>query len=338
MATSTDFDFICAKVRGMRSKLYESSRLLQLSDKKNLQELFSEVAPGKTFKNHLQFEKELVAEHVRTLDGIRKFLKGANYDFFSWLLRRYQVENIKVILRGWIAREKSSSVSELIVRMPPPYELPFEEMTASEDIDTFLDLIPEKTLAEGAKKGTFYYRRKEKGFYIEAGLDYAYFTALAEKISVFRKMQRQNIEKLVATEITIYNLVFVLRARINYALGWNNVKEFIVTQKSLLGEAALQSMYEAGGLEEMLRRIPKRMTGEEAHYFRDISEVEGALWRTMYRIANRRFYLSVLDMGAIAGFYYIKRIELLNLIKITEAVRYGVPARDAGKNLITISD
>ena len=338
MAITTDFDFICAKVRGMRSMLYERDQLRHLTAKTKLQDLFSELMPGKNFKNHLQFEKSLVVEHVRVLDEIRKFLKGANHELFSWLLRRYQIENIKVMLRGWIAGEKPRSLAALMVDIPPPYALPFEEMMAAGDIDAFLSLIPEKTLAEGAKKGIFYYNEKEKGFYIEAGLDCAYFMTLTDKLSYVRTVHRRNIEKLISTEITIYNLVFVLRAKFNYALPPDTVKNFIVTRKSLLSQDALQSIYELGALEEMLKYVPKNLLREEDFDLREISGVEKALWRTMYRISNRQFYLSILDMGEIVSFYYIKRIELLNLIKIAEAIRYGLSSRDIEKRLITLSN
>ncbi len=47
------------------------------------------------------------------------------------------------------------------------------------------------------------------------------------------------------------------------------------------------------------------------------------MWRSLYLKANRWYYRSVLDFGAVAAFYYIKRIELANLIQISEHVRYG---------------
>jgi vacuolar-type H+-ATPase subunit C/Vma6 len=338
MAITTDFDFICAKVRGMRSKLYEREGLARLSAKKRLQDLFTAVLPGETFTNHLQFERNLVADHLETLDGIRQFLEGTNHDFFSWLLRRYQVENAKVLLRGWTAREKAEAVRQHVVQTPPEYALPYEEMMAAEDIRTFLSLLPEKGLAKGAAKGIFYFNEKGKGFYVEAGLDQAYFATLAEKSSRLGHFHRPGVERLIATEIAIYNLIFVLRAKLNYALPWDTVREFIVLHKGVLNEAALETMYSLGALGEMLKHVPKAMLPqEEGQTLDDVSDIENALWRAMYWKANRQFYRSILDMGEIVSFCYIKRIELLNLIKITEAIRYGLSAQEMEQNLVTLA-
>jgi len=58
------------------------------------------------------------------------------------------------------------------------------------------------------------------------------------------------------------------------------------------------------------------------------------MWENLYRAANRRYYSCVLDFGAIAAFYYIKRVELRNLIKISEYIRYGEHGGAIRKQLI----
>ena len=338
MAIMTDFDFICAKIRGMRSKLYEHERLRRLTGKENLQQLFEEVSPQMSFKNHLQFEQNLVAGHIRVLDEILKFTRGANFAFFEWLLRRYQVENIKVVLRCWISRENMQAVASHIVPMPEIYALPLQEMFACNDILTFLSLIPERRLAEGARKGIFYFSEKEKGFFIEAGLDCAYYTTLAEYLSLLGRTHRAGCENLISGEITLYNLMFVLRSKLHYDLPWETIRDFIIRRASALSFETLYSIYTPGNLSDMVSSVPKSVLRETDFHPRDVLDVEKRLWADMYRKANRQFYHSLFDMGSLIAFYYIKRIELLNLIKITEALRYGLGAADTEKTLIRLSN
>ena len=57
----------------------------------------------------------------------------------------------------------------------------------------------------------------------------------------------------------------------------------------------------------------------------DLNQFEAVLWNYLYRFANRQFYASAFDISVIGGFYVVKKIEMMNLIRIIEARRYGMP-------------
>ena len=99
------FDFINAKVRGKRSKLFESHRLRSLAECRTLPDLFRRVYPSRGFTNHLDFERLLLSDHIRHLDKVSRYLSGRVSDLFQWLMVRYQLENLKVVVRVFMSKE-----------------------------------------------------------------------------------------------------------------------------------------------------------------------------------------------------------------------------------------
>jgi vacuolar-type H+-ATPase subunit C/Vma6 len=57
---------------------------------------------------------------------------------------------------------------------------------------------------------------------------------------------------------------------------------------------------------------------------RTIADLERVLWERALQRANTQFYQSVGDLGAAVAFYAIKRVELANLFRVIEGVRYGM--------------
>ncbi len=57
-------------------------------------------------------------------------------------------------------------------------------------------------------------------------------------------------------------------------------------------------------------------------------ELEQELWMQVFRIANNLFYKSILDFTGLVAFTYIKRMELLNLLRVVDCLRYAMTAED----------
>jgi len=313
-----------AKIRAMRSSMFEGPRLLALERARNLPDLAQKLGLGELAVGHLRLEALLTNRHIADLNRIASLLEGARDHLFRWLLARYQVENLKVVLRFWAAGEPMERLSGLLVEVPGVQPLPVEALAESRGLGGFIRQVPEPIFVAGLSEGLAYWEAEGRTFLAEAGLDAAYFRELVLRHNGLAKGDREPITPLLAADIDAYNVFLIGRAQLNYHLQLEDVAPFIVAGGRIGHSALLTARCETvSDLVESLRlgaalRLPDTGVGS-------LPDLEDAMALRLYRLANRRYYQSMLDLGALVAFYYLKRTELANLIRVVEGLRYEVP-------------
>jgi vacuolar-type H+-ATPase subunit C/Vma6 len=66
----------------------------------------------------------------------------------------------------------------------------------------------------------------------------------------------------------------------------------------------------------------------------DASALEGLAWKRFFRLANLAFRKSNIGLGAIMGYSGLRRIEVANLITISEGIRSSMAAETIRGRLI----
>jgi len=326
-------DFIIAKVRGMRGKLYEGERLYRLCSAPSVEELAATLAPGEPIGDTIGLQRHLTAQHIDGLHQILIHLDGWQRQLFLWILRRYQVENLKVLLRGWATKAEPSLLTAYTVSLPKELALPTQALMNSLDLEALIAQIPVPQLREGALTGLGEFEESGRLFFVEAGIDQAYLAELLNRAERARGEAQTPVQELVNLELDIYNAMLVLRALFDYSILFNKVRGLFAPFGAHVGLRVLEEMRHAPDLDAAAQLIPPAALGTRGPA-PSADAVETAMWENLYRAANRRYYSCVLDFGAIAAFYYIKRVELRNLIKISEYIRYGEHGGAIRKQLI----
>lgn len=329
----SNIDFIVAKVRGMRGKLYEHDRLSRLCDVPTIEDLATSIAPQSPVGDILDLERQLTAQHVAALRVLLPLLDGWQADLFLWMLRRYQVENLKVILRCWATKAGEATLSAHTVPLPDELELPAAAMMRSPSIEALINQVPVTALRDGALLGLGDFEESGRLFFIESGLDKTYFTHLQKAAQEAKGLAREPVLSLVPLESDIYNTMLVLRGLFNYSILFNKLRNFLAPPGPHVPLLAIEELRSAADLEAAARLLPPSLLGRQPQP-PAVEEIEAALWLNLYRLANRLYYSCVLDFGAVVAFFYIKRVELSNLIRVAESIRYGEHAEDIRGRLI----
>lgn len=338
MITPVDFSFVSAKLHGMRAKLYEGARLDALTGLRSPFEMMTAVLPSTDVRDRMDFERKLVEKHVRDLERIRTLLDGANRRLFDWQIERYRLENVKVLLRAWKTRESVGDVRALLVALPDDYALPVDAIMAAPGLTDVMWLLPGETYVSGVKRGAVQFHDTNKLFFIEAGLDGAYFEELARRVGALQSADRAEVEDLVRLEILIYDALFVARARLHHNLSDPDVRDFLVAAGAPAPDPRIfEPMIAAKDLPAMLAALPTRRAILGDADPRDLVALQRALHERLLLAANRAFYRSMFHMGVVEAFYYVKRMELANLIRVAELLRQERPAAEIRRELISVA-
>lgn len=324
-------DFINAKVRGMRSRLYESSRLLALCDARHLPDLVRRIYPQRPVGSCPEFERELTRDCLAELDLIRRYVNGPVLEALSWLMRRHQLANVKVALRHFLAGGSADSLAPLLVPAPRWLDLPLQEMLGAADLRGFVAAIPVEELRTQAELAMSEGDPADRPFRVEMGLDLGY----CERLGALATALPAKARSLVRLDIDGSALLSVLRAGRAYDMEFADIRPFLPVGSGTLDERAFAAVHEAEDLAAALSAIPRSVLPAAAREgVAELADLEFALLLRMYRLANRYYYGDMLDVGVIVAYAYIKRVELANLTRLTESVRYGFPREEIVRRLL----
>jgi len=323
------FHFVNAKVRAMRSLLYEGRRVLDLCNLRSVADLVTELVPDYPVTSALALERFLVVAHVKELLRLQQFLYGANAEFFEWLLSRYCLENIKVVVRSGLSGEAPESTRELLVELPPPLALPLDELVAMRaSPERLLAMVPSAHLRELLAEAIE--AADGDPFVFESALDASYLGALSGAARALPRRYRRKVAQLVGCEIDIANVMLALRARLNYDLDPEAVTPFFVQGGERL---------DAGRWKGLLEQPSGALAAELMHvqFSADTSStaLEWQFARKLYGLACRIFRTSVLDFPVVAAFFYIKRAELADLLQVVGTLSYGLGSDQLRPRLVT---
>ncbi len=325
----SSYDFINAKVHGMRGKLYENERLLELLEAHTLDDILNELYPDfkGEYLNHLLVEKQLVTNYIEGLFGIVRKLGEREAEFFNIFVERIYIENIKIILKFWHSQAEPEDLDNYLIEISGYPPLPTKRLLECNSIYEFVEKLPRslEDYKPYIRQKTDSYKKYKKTFYIEIAIDTCYFERLWNKLKVLNSHDRKIMREIIGTELDINILSWIFRYKNSYKLDWEDAKTLLYAKPYKLTYQDIQKIYASESLADMIKALPGVYRKSFQKIPIDLNQFEAVLWNYLYRFANRQFYASAFDISVIGGFYVVKKIEMMNLIRIIEARRYGMP-------------
>jgi hypothetical protein len=254
---------------------------------------------------------------VEQLTSLLGFLKGRTAQMYTALLRKFQVENLKVLLRSVRAGEPEGTEGWL-VELPARLSLPRRQLLDCSETSEFVDALAGTPYHAAALSAVDLARESQEGAYLEMAFDRAYLAALTRFSSI----------DAVRCELLGAQVLCVLRGADLYALPWEHLRTFLPSAENdvLL---MLSEIYSDPAIEHVLPLVQERV-GElqSKRKIEDIPALEEAFWARTVHLARRAYYGEMRGWSALVGYYYLKRDEMRKLLTLTELVRCGRGRRE----------
>jgi vacuolar-type H+-ATPase subunit C/Vma6 len=323
----------------------EAERLDGLCRIRNLQELFLSVFPKSELKEALAFQRLLVHGLIREFSGFQTHMSGAGADLFDWTMVRFQVENLKVLVRAWVTKVPMEELYRFLLPLPRELALDIQGLAAAESLEDFVRLVPKGPFRENLKKGLEVYGEYPRPFFFEAVLDRSYFQELVARTERLSRSDRETVKPMIYQEVDMFHLMLVARGRFHYGLTPEMLRPLHV-EGTRIPPALFSAMLNDPDLPASAARVAGRVI-DAAPFERgpcdgsmtfDAPTLEGLAWSRFHHLANVAFRQSHMGLGAIMGYEGLRRVEVANLITISEGIRSGVPAETIRRRLIPRTD
>jgi vacuolar-type H+-ATPase subunit C/Vma6 len=292
-------------------------------------ELGRALYPEREFHAAGELQRQLVQDLVGELAQLRAYLTGAGARLLDWLVARFEVENLKVLVRGFITRRPLELLH--LVSLPKEPALPTQALASAESWTEFVRLLPNGPLRESLEEAGDLEGRP-KPFFLEAALDRGYFRELLARAERVFGEDQKVVRDLVFQEVDMFNLMLVVRGKFHYGLTPASLLPLHVEGSgisrarfmAMLRETDLRAVdrHAVGRAVDALPPEPKG-TGEGGTSL-DPARLEALAWQRFQRLANAAFRRSPVGLGAVVGYAGLRRVEVANLITLSEAIRNGL--------------
>ncbi len=340
-----DLDYLATRLHGRRARMAEAERVDGLCRLADIPELSRTLYPEAEFRTAVDLQRRLAQDLVDELSGMLKHLEGPGADLLSWMLVRFQVENLKVLLRGQARRMPLAVLERHVLRLPREWALDMPALAGADSVETFTARLPLGLLRKSLREALDTYREEPRLFFREGALDKSYFQELLARGERIPEDDQALIQSLLRQEVDMFHLALVVRGKFQYGIAAELLAPFHVPGSGISRERfaamlAASELAAAAGLavERALDALPAEPGAGEAKAAALPAALEAMAWSRFLRLSNRAFRRSHMGLGAIVGYVGIRRVQLANLITLSEGIADGMGRESLCARFIPRSD
>ncbi|MEM2505301.1 MAG: V-type ATPase subunit [Candidatus Bathyarchaeia archaeon] len=341
MSINLNYNFIAAKIKAMYSRLLERDIYIKLIKTRSIDEYINILS--KTVYN--QYIKDVREVNLQLMEGIilkslfddimviiRYSPKNA-YNFIVNFLDRFEVENMKVIIKGLFLKMNPKEIVRYIVPVPLGLTLDdyYNIFEKSRDIEGLLRLLDGIDYSNIIRK---YLDRGDSYIFIDSDLDkHVYLKLWFMKERILKHLDRKIAEGFLGLEADLLNIRTILRGK-KLGLSFDDIREFIIPIYYTISEADLIDMLRSKDIDDVFSIIKRGIYGyllskvfEDYRLRNSISLIDNEMMKLIARFSREivKRYPSLSHIGWLLSYINLKWVEARNLRIILYGIVENIP-------------
>jgi V/A-type H+-transporting ATPase subunit C len=352
MVVRVEYDYVNARIKGMKSCLLNTSLFETLILKPDVESIITELG-NTAYKDEIEkasvqysgimcIEVALRKDFTNAFRKILGYTKGDTAEkYLKILLSRWDVQNIKTVLRGKNIHVTAAEILECLVPAGELDDMTLTEMINQPDVKAVIDLLAtwgieySKPLTRHVKE----YVEKRDLAILEYAIDRFYYE------NALHAVQRDSyddslIKDMVSTEIDVTNIKTVLKM-IRDKIDIEEAQMFLIEGGRTLGSEKLVAMIRTGTLEGAIKHLEttpyhflSKLAGEGKVGM--ISVYEKELEKYLIKRGISRFFGDPLSIAIAIGYIWAKYNEITNIRIIARCKTVDIPEKELRGELVYV--
>ncbi|MBI5782332.1 MAG: V-type ATPase subunit [Gammaproteobacteria bacterium] len=281
--------------------------------------------PGEPTVSPRSREQRLITVLLDDLAILARALSGDERGFLLYWAYRFELSNLKTILRGKLNGQDANTIGDQLVDMGPFTRLPVEELLRAEDVAELLRQLEDTPFADIARQARRIFEERHEPFALDAAIDRQYFAGLANRARGAESGATGRLRALVGNIIDRVNLVWILRYRFAYGLPPAEAYYLLIPSTFRLGSRELLALSQLGSFEEAIAHLPapfsKWLAGAG-----NTSDVTHVLERESWRLAESVLRRSAFDLARAFAYLLLRERDLRWVRAAIKGKRLQVPS------------
>jgi V/A-type H+-transporting ATPase subunit C len=220
-----------------------------------------QLAAGFDHRDQRSLEQRIIAEVLDETKVLIRPLTGAARGFLIYWTERFEVSNVKTLLRGKMTGERPTALINRLTPMGAFGRLDVQDLAHAEDVSELLRRLEAGPYAGIVRHARRAFEESHDPFILDAALDRGYYEGLAHRAQPLENEAGAAFRRLMGTLIDRINLVWMLRYRFNYNLPPAQVYFLLVASHYSLPSSRLRELATLGSLEAILDALPEPLRG-----------------------------------------------------------------------------
>jgi V/A-type H+-transporting ATPase subunit C len=342
-----DYDYANARLRALKSQLFERRTMLEFAALTRVDDLTARLADSPYGDEvrvalaryvGLRVVMEACRLHLAgTYRKVRGFFDEEGTNLVSILLARWDLFNLKTILRGQEARTPAGEILEALVPAGDLDESALRTLVRQPDPTATADLLRtwNAGYAGAVRQALGEYTNTHDWSAFEAALDTLFYGRL------FRSLQKSEenagmVHEILAREIDTANVMTALRLReAGIASSEDEVQRRLLSGGEISRDWLL-SIARATREEEVLASLRASKFGIALAKIEtlDIASIQHELDRDLARFGIGFFSRDPLTISPAIGYITAMKVEGINLRVVAQGIALGLSRSDIEKELI----
>lgn len=230
------------------------------------------LALGYGGSDPLSLEGRIIAQLLEETRVLVRPLTGPDRHFIIYWTQRFEVSNVKTLIRAKMSGERYASLAPRLIDMGPFARLDLEELMHAEDMAELFRRLERSPYADIVRHARRAFEENHDPFVLEATLDRAYYEGLVHRAQPIEAKAGKPFRDLMASLIDRINLVWLMRYRFNYGLPPARVYYLLVGGHYRLQADVLQRLVTQSSIEAVIAALPPAL-GRTLSGARSIIEV-----------------------------------------------------------------
>ncbi len=348
-----DYGYVNARVKGMNSDLVNRKFYDTLILKPDIGSLIIELEKS-PYKSEIEegcvlhpgilgIEYALRKNLIKNYQKILGFVQGdIGEKYIKVFLNRWDIQNIKTILRGKNIHASPDEILECLVPAGELDEATLTELMKQQDIRSVIDLLATWQISYSSPLTQHLdtYIEKNDLAVLEYALDKYYYEHSLSIVSG-KKYDNRIIHDLLATEIDIVNIKTVLRV-IRDSTDIEETKYMLLSGGKILGQEVLLDLITTGSIRDAVRKLESTPYSflsripEQAFLADKISVFEKELDKYIIRKGSRTLRGDPLSVSIVIGYLWAKFNEITNIRIIARCKNACVSDEELQEELIYV--
>ncbi|MBN2372671.1 V-type ATPase subunit [bacterium] len=335
------FSYINAKIRSLKGRLltqhdYES--LLKISGHKGLADQLRFTAYSKYLEKDVDSYDELIGiyyislfkDYIKLIDSLSGKIKDLVYYFY----RRYELENLKIIIRMVCYNRQSEKIKPLLFPLMKYQSFLIDELIDSKDLTDLIQRL----------KGTWYFEPLENAFYrfekegdifpLEMALDLTYYKRLWEIVSLLARKDKKITMSLLGIWLDIVNILWIMRFKENYHFSPEEILNYSLGDGRFISKKIRNKLAYSIDRSDIIANLEGTPYKAVLDGTDDFEKGRVRLLQYALSLAKKNWHGFPFQIGIIFDYILFKDMEVKDLITLTEAKRTGFSPEKAKKYLV----
>lgn len=267
----------------------------------------SEDAIGTRLTDDL--DQQHISVLLRELAILIRPLFGAARDLLSYWAHRFELGNLKVIIRGKMAGQSQLAIQQDLLDMGSLARLPTTELLQTDSLEELLRRLDQTAYAGIADQARQLLERGEALFALDAAIDRRYFAGLARRGKEPGSGASRLLRAIIGSVIDRVNIVWLLRYRFAYNLPPAQAYYLLIPAGYRLNARQLQQLAQRASFEEVIANLPEPFAQLLAGT-RNNTEATLRLEFETWRIASDVLYHSSFNVARALAYIVLRERDL----------------------------